>query len=99
MAATDFGLNGMSASRVRRRRFPAGARPARPNAPAGSNRSSHGVTKWLKTKGAETDMPTLTPPRHISTLPTLVISSCRAVKRPQPDHRVPRRSFQGPPST
>jgi hypothetical protein len=42
MAATDFGLNGMSASRVRRRRFPAGARPARPNAPAGSNRSSHG---------------------------------------------------------
>jgi len=36
-----------------------------------------------QTKGAETDMPSLPPPRHIPTLPTLSFGAeliCRAVK-------------------
>ena len=36
---------------VQRRRFPVGASPTRPNAPAGSNRSSHGGNEMAEAFG------------------------------------------------
>src|SRR5271166_3645615 len=37
-----------------------------------------------QTKGAETDMLDLTPPRHVSTLPTPVIAGCARLTSMQP---------------
>jgi hypothetical protein len=45
------------------------------------------VTKWLKPKGAATDMFSLTPPRHISTLPKSDVLTVSRLLPVYPDQR------------